>query len=479
MEIRLGKAFPVRLFGFSLFWTWLFLVAVSPSPLFGLLRGVGDTPFEVSEVGFRVAFLACAALFSKRWANPVGVRALSGACIVAGPLSVVALLFARGPVAVTAAGALAAVADVAMFLMWMCFFGYAKLGETALLLALSYAFGSLLCLLAVALGDAVMMLFAVVLPVASALAFMLSTRYSLDQGGEVLFGSVGQDAPARPRSPSVARLTLALLLYAFAFALYSCRTATSEFGLASGPLLQCVGSLVVAGVVVGSLRGGRRGAGLYLVYRGVPVLFAAGFALFALMSETLGVAAGLCVMTAYLLFEVLSLNDYCNVAKTNDASLARSMAFVRFAMSAGMLAGWLLGVAMAALMPQGVPPELVSIAGFMVVVVASTLVFTDKLAEELQGVAGDRALQEQAERAPDRTEFISRFAAGNGLSGREAEVLGYLLAGRTTQYIAEKLFIADSTARTHVHKIYAKTDTHDRMDLLDSFERFYEAHRGL
>lgn len=203
--MRLGKAFPVRLFGFSLFWTWLFLVAVSPSPLFGLLRGVGDTPFEVSEVGFRVVLLACAALFSKRWANPVGVRALSGACVVAGPLSVAALLLAGDPVAVTVAGALAAVADVAMFLMWMCFFGYAKLGETALLLALSYAFGSLLCLLAVALGDAVMMLFAAVLPVASALAFMLSTRYSLDQGGEVLFGSVGQDAPARPRSLSPSR----------------------------------------------------------------------------------------------------------------------------------------------------------------------------------------------------------------------------------------------------------------------------------
>lgn len=66
------------------------------------------------------------------------------------------------------------------------------------------------------------------------------------------------------------------------------------------------------------------------------------------------------------------------------------------------------------------------------------------------------------------------FAEANGLSKRETEVLGYLLAGRTTQYIAEKLFIAESTARTHVHKIYTKTEAHDRMNLLDSFELFCE-----
>lgn len=53
-------------------------------------------------------------------------------------------------------------------------------------------------------------------------------------------------------------------------------------------------------------------------------------------------------------------------------------------------------------------------------------------------------------------------------------MLSYLLTGRTIQYIAEKLFIAESTVRTHAHKIYAKTDTHDRMNLLDDFERFCE-----
>ena len=36
--------FFMRTFGFALFWIWLFLVAVSPSPLFGALKGLGEPP---------------------------------------------------------------------------------------------------------------------------------------------------------------------------------------------------------------------------------------------------------------------------------------------------------------------------------------------------------------------------------------------------------------------------------------------------
>lgn len=79
---------------------------------------------------------------------------------------------------------------------------------------------------------------------------------------------------------------------------------------------------------------------------------------------------------------------------------------------------------------------------------------------------------EKAEEMPAREQIVAGFAGRHGLSKRETEVLDYLLAGRTTQYISEKLFISDSTARSHVHKIYQKTETHTRMELIDSFEGY-------
>ena len=67
-------------------------------------------------------------------------------------------------------------------------------------------------------------------------------------------------------------------------------------------------------------------------------------------------------------------------------------------------------------------------------------------------------------------EAFAAFAEQQGLSRREAEVASYLLAGRTTSFAAEKLFIAESTVRAHVHSIYRKCGVHSRMELMDAFD---------
>ena len=69
-----------------------------------------------------------------------------------------------------------------------------------------------------------------------------------------------------------------------------------------------------------------------------------------------------------------------------------------------------------------------------------------------------------------REEAFAAFAEQQGLSRREAEVASYLLAGRTTSFAAEKLFIAESTVRAHVHSIYRKCGVHSRMELMDAFD---------
>jgi len=51
------------------------------------------------------------------------------------------------------------------------------------------------------------------------------------------------------------------------------------------------------------------------------------------------------------------------------------------------------------------------------------------------------------------------------LTKRETEILSYLGRGHSIVYIAEKLFISESTVRTHVKHIYAKLEIHSREEL--------------
>lgn len=62
------------------------------------------------------------------------------------------------------------------------------------------------------------------------------------------------------------------------------------------------------------------------------------------------------------------------------------------------------------------------------------------------------------------------------LSEREAEVLNYLVRGRSAQSVAKELHVSANTARTHISHIYAKCGVHSREDLIVRVEELYEAH---
>lgn len=169
--------FPLRFLGFGFFWGWLFLVNISPSPLLGSTKGIGNVPFEMTELAARLLFLIGAMVVSSRitrirnWV-PVAIAAgITGACVA--PV----VLLSDTPGIVTGAALVSAFAESALFLMWMTFFGYMKLGETLLLLVSSYAIGAVLCLAAIFLGDTAMTACAVVLPLASCAALIMARRY--------------------------------------------------------------------------------------------------------------------------------------------------------------------------------------------------------------------------------------------------------------------------------------------------------------
>ncbi len=468
-ELKGDGLFPIRFLGFGLFWAWLFLTTLSPSPLFGLATCAGGVPFEMFELGVRTLLLVAVVALSRRCATTRGCLGLLGASLVAGVAAVpVGLLAAAW--APTAAACLEAVADVGMFLLWLSFFGYMRLGDTLALLVLSYAAGSLLFLGILPLGRTAAVGAGMLLPALSCAAFVLSRRLQETRTGVPLFESQAtRETPSALDKPRL-RMTCALGFYSFAFALCSALAVRGGGDAWRGYLVEPVAILVLAGIYLVYIVRFRKTDGPYLLYRAVPVLVGAGLALLALGVPAL-FACG-CVTFGYVMFEMLALNDYCNIVHTENASLLRAMAVARLAISAGMALGWTASYG-AALWPTkatGVPALVVSVL-FLVVPVA-TLLFDGRDVALMNTLADDRADAEAGTAGPSKEELLAGFAQAYGLSKRETDVLAYLVEGRTTTYTAEKLVVAESTVRAHVHGIYRKTQVSSRMELLDAFEAY-------
>jgi DNA-binding NarL/FixJ family response regulator len=72
-----------------------------------------------------------------------------------------------------------------------------------------------------------------------------------------------------------------------------------------------------------------------------------------------------------------------------------------------------------------------------------------------------RLVSEFRDRGPRRRALVGRSLAGQ-LTSREWEVLGLLGEGMSTTEIAEKLYISQTTARTHIATILKKLRVRDR-----------------
>jgi DNA-binding NarL/FixJ family response regulator len=63
-------------------------------------------------------------------------------------------------------------------------------------------------------------------------------------------------------------------------------------------------------------------------------------------------------------------------------------------------------------------------------------------------------------------ERMALFVLASGLSDRESELLGYLVAGFDTHTIAERMFLSEHTVQDHLKSIFAKTGARNRRTLL-------------
>jgi DNA-binding NarL/FixJ family response regulator len=76
--------------------------------------------------------------------------------------------------------------------------------------------------------------------------------------------------------------------------------------------------------------------------------------------------------------------------------------------------------------------------------------------------AADAAAADAAERDGDPFSD-QRTELPDGLTKREAEILGLIAQGLTNPEIAERLFLSGHTIKTHINRIFTKTGSRDRM----------------
>lgn len=140
------------------------------------------------------------------------------------------------------------------------------------------------------------------------------------------------------------RIGVALALYSFSFSL-SCGIALFSGEGVIGAFTVEPAAMIVLGVICAAFfKFDRQPDRPYKLYRAVAPLIGAGFLLMA-VSPLPDEVGGFCVALGYVLFELLVLNDCCNIVKANDASLLRVMAAARLAITLGMFLGWLAAFA--------------------------------------------------------------------------------------------------------------------------------------
>lgn len=110
----------------------------------------------------------------------------------------------------------------------------------------------------------------------------------------------------------------------------------------------------------------------------------------------------------------------------------------------------------------------------IILIVVCVLVLTTSLASGSNQTTANESTDDVRETAASTAEHFAqqcnRAIEQFGLSQRESEILLLITRGRSIPYIAQRLHIANSTAKTHIHSMYKKMNTVDRQGMIDLIE---------
>lgn len=353
----------------------------------------------------------------------------------------------------------------------------------------SYAFAALICLIVSAIPIDEVQLLLDFLPFGSALMLYQlrgSEKVAKDEGAPASSGKT-KTAPAplriadliatkeqREQALRISRKIIAGTAL-FGVAAGFMETYASEPGLLAMPsfpatliilFLFCIAALQIIDTggfdeEEGSGVPADRETRLDSIYRLAIFVMMIGF-LFVPMLGAFGVTGESIVLAGYLGLSCVLMCLFLLISKIHIQDAAQSFAYGFTALYLGEMAGILVGNILEFLqLSESMPYAATACAG-LATLFAYQFLFTERDFRDLTTIVGEVDRMDEA---------CKQITEEYGLSKREAEILPLVLKGRTGERIGAELYISKSTVDTHLRRIYAKTGTHGRQELIDLGER--------
>ena len=207
---------------------------------------------------------------------------------------------------------------------------------------------------------------------------------------------------------------------------------------------------ILVDAIISSAMGNRRS----MLYSGALRLFSATVAcallLYLAPGDALAIVALGVMVVCWFLFRTVHCGCLAVLAAAKEFPVLYTSTRGKLAANCGFAAGLLIGTLTVASEAQGASLVVTLAIG------ATTLDEYRKYVDMPTKAAQDSSLEKRCVRLIKRCK----------LSPREAEVLTWAAQGRNAKAIAEKLFISESTTKTHMSNIYRKTGVHSQQELI-------------
>lgn len=205
-----------------------------------------------------------------------------------------------------------------------------------------------------------------------------------------------------------------------------------------------------------------KGAALNKAYRLAVFIMLMGFVLvpspFFADSAVSGEAI---VLAGYLGLSAVLISLFLVLAEITGTSTSSSFARGFAALFGGELLGVALANALTSTQSDLTTPYFVVVLAAALVLFSYIFLFTERDFD---------SLSEMVIETDSFEERCKALAEAYAFSNRESEILPFVLKGRTSERISQELFISKSTVDTHLKRIYAKAEVHNRQELIDLSE---------
>lgn len=343
-------------------------------------------------------------------------------------------------------------------LCWMEYFSHMSVHRVAIALAGSFAISSLTqgILSFVSFELVVAFVLAVALPVSVLLLMYVncSSQNEPVSSGETI--SYEWSFPLRPV------VLYGMFIFAYKVSLNLLPEEDKSLAIAVGSF---VGTIAVLAVLI--LRGKKFDIGL--LYKGSLPLIVAGLLCIVeagVVSPVVGVGT---IVSARVLFAIFMITALCNICFRNGISAFWLFAIVNaITRVASLLANWTTA---SPLNGAGADTLYLFVIAVIVVLLCVFVAFMSNEGSEASW--GIRPKHDEASPSVlDDTNALHKVARAYNLTLREEEVAFLRIRKLTIPQIMKELVVSQATVKSHINRIYKKTDTHSVEELTQLIEHY-------